>query len=307
MFFYQFTGIKIKSHQSVLPYFVGKIFFSILSLGFFMIFFSCNKKQENKEFIKENTFTNGVEGPATDHLGNIYAVNYHRDGTIGKVTSDGIATLFLELPSGSIGNGIRFGNNSEMYIADYTKHNILKVDMKTKKVEVFAHQPQANQPNDIAIGSNNTIYASDPDWSKETGNIWKITKEKGFELLEDNMGTTNGIEVSTDKKRLFVNESIQRKVWVYDITDNGEVNNKRLFFLFDDYGLDGMRCDDKGNLYICRYDKGTVVVLSKEGKFLKEFILKGKKPTNITFSNDYKLFYVTIADKGNIEKIKNIL
>ncbi len=306
MFLYQFIGIKIKRHQSVCRCIV-KDFFRSLILGFFLVLFSCNEEQKSEKFIKENTFTNGIEGPATDHLGNIYAVNFGKEGTIGKVTPDGIATLFLELPLGSIGNGIRFGNNREMYIADYAKHNILKVDMKTKEIEIFAHQSQANQPNDITIGRGNIIYASDPDWSKGTGNIWKVTKEKGFELLEDNMGTTNGIEVSTDKKRLFVNESVQRKVWVYDIIDNGEVNNKRLFFSFDDYGLDGMRCDDNGNLYICRYDKGTVVVLSKEGEFLKEFILKGKKPTNITFSNDYKLFYVTIADKGNIEKVKNIL
>jgi gluconolactonase len=32
--------------------------------------------------------------------------------------------------------------------------------------------------------------------------------------------------------------------------------------------------------------------------------LKGKKPTNITFSNDYSTCYVTIADRGCIEVVK---
>ncbi|MDY8138938.1 SMP-30/gluconolactonase/LRE family protein [Aquimarina sp. 2201CG5-10] len=268
---------------------------------------SCDKEGKSIDFTSEGTFTDGVEGPATDYQGNVYAVNYQKQGTIGKITPDGVATLFLELPSGSIGNGIRFGSTNEMYIADYKNHNILKVDLKTKALEIFAHQPLANQPNDLAIGENETIYASDPNWSDNTGNIWKVTKEKGFELLESGMGTTNGIEVSTDKKRLYVNESVQRKVWVYDIAENGTLKNKKLFFSFNDHGLDGMRCDHKGNLYICRYDKGTVVVLSPEGKLLKEFILKGKKPTNITFSNDFKEFYITVADRGNIEKVKNTL
>jgi gluconolactonase len=36
-------------------------------------------------------------------------------------------------------------------------------------------------------------------------------------LLEDSMGTTNGVEVSPDGRLLYVNESVQRNVWVYDI------------------------------------------------------------------------------------------
>ncbi len=281
--------------------------FMIVTFLVLFLLCSCDRERESSDFTAVGTFTNGVEGPATDDLGNIYAVNYQREGTIGKVTPDGIASVFLELPTGSIGNGIRFGSKGAMYIADYKKHNILKVDMETKKIEVFAHQPQANQPNDIAIGNNGVLYASDPNWSNETGSIWKITKENGFERLEANMGTTNGIEVSTYKNRLFVNESVQRKVWVYDIAGDGTVTNKKLFYSFDDYGLDGMRCDDKGNLYICRYDKGTVAVLSNKGVLLKEFTLQGKKPTNITFSTDFKLFYVTVSDRGNIEVVKNTL
>ncbi len=268
---------------------------------------SCNIEMSSSDYTAPGTFTTGIEGPATDYLGNIYAVNYKNEGTIGKVTPDGKISLFLKLPEGSVGNGIRFGSRDKMFIADYTNHNILQVDMNTKKVSVFAHNPEANQPNDIAIGTKGVIYASDPDWANNTGNIWKITKEKGFELLEGQMGTTNGIEVSHDRKRLFVNESVQRKLWVYDILENGFVANKKLFFSFEDHGLDGMRCDDKGNLYVCRYGKGTIVVLSPEGKQLKEIKLQGQKPTNITFSTDFETFYITMADRGCIEAVKNNL
>ena len=37
-------------------------------------------------------------------------------------------------------------------------------------------------------------------------------KRNGFVLLEKEMGTTNGIEVSHDGKKLYVNESVQRKI-----------------------------------------------------------------------------------------------
>lgn len=258
---------------------------------------------QSHDFTKEGSFTPGVEGPATDYEGNIYAVNFEEQGTIGKVTPNGEASVFVKLPNGSIGNGIRFGEKYQMFVADYTNHNILEIDLINKKVEVFAHEATANQPNDIAIAANKTIYASDPNWKDNTGKLWKVSKEKGFELLEENMGTVNGVEVSPDGKKLYVNESVQRKIWVYDIIENGLITNKQEFMSFEDHGLDGMRCEPNGNLYVTRYGKGTVIILSPEGVLLSEIELKSKKPSNLTFSNDYKTIYITMADRGCIEVV----
>lgn len=268
------------------------------------ILISCKSEPKVEDFTKENGFTAGIEGPATDVEGNIYAVNFAKEATIGKVTPQGESSLFVELPEGSIGNGIRFGRPNQMFVADYAKHNILEINTDTKEINIFATDSTANQPNDIAITPDKkTLYASDPNWAESTGKLWKVTKEKGFELLEDNMGTTNGIEVSNDGKKLYVNESVQRKIWVYDILEDGSITNKKLFTTFDDFGLDGMRFHKNGNLFITRYDKGTVVVFSPDGKQLDEIILKGKKPSNLTFSNDFKKCYVTLADRGCLEVI----
>ena len=62
------------------------------------------------------------------------------------------------------------------------------------------------------------------------------------------MGTTNGIEVSPDQKKLYVNESNQLNLLVYDLSSTGEISNKKLLYKFQDGGLDGMRCDENGNL-----------------------------------------------------------
>ena len=41
---------------------------------------SCNPKFSSTDFTPENSFTEGVEGPATDANGNIYAVNFEKQG-----------------------------------------------------------------------------------------------------------------------------------------------------------------------------------------------------------------------------------
>src|SRR5678815_4859899 len=230
-----------------------------------------------------NSFTSGAEGPAVDKEGNLYAVNYAKEGTIGKLTPAGDSSIFIELPNGSIGNGIRFNSRGEMLIADYTNHNILKVDMASKQLSVYAHDSMMNQPNDIAIDSKDRLYASDPNWKAGTGRIWRIDTDGKTTVLEDSMGTTNGIEVSPDEKTLYVNESVQRKVWAYDLSADGNISNKRLLIEFPDFGMDGMRCDSKGNLYIARHGKGTVIAISPAGKVVHEITLAGKKPSNVAF------------------------
>ncbi len=257
---------------------------------------------QTSDWVKENTFTTGVEGPALDAKGNLYAVNFQRQGTIGVVSGKENAELYIELPEGSIGNGIRFNKNEDMYIADYSGHNILKVNGETKQISAFAHSDKMNQPNDIAIAPNGILYASDPNWVNSTGNLWKIDLQGNIVLLEGNMGTTNGIEVSPDGKTLYINESVQRNVFAYDLNEAGEISHKRLFIAFNDFGVDGMRCDAKGNVYIARYGAGIVAIVSPLGELIREVPLTGQHPTNVAFGGrDGRQVFVTMQKRGNIE------
>jgi len=281
------------------------------------IFLSCEKVQQGdtqesvdadsslyvvRDLTEDSIFTSGIEGPAVSSEGILYLVNFDHQGTIGQVTPKGEASLFIELPAGSIGNGIRFDSKGYMYIADYTQHNVLRVDMNSREVSVFAHDSTMNQPNDLAITNDDVLFASDPNWAESTGNLWRIDTQGVVTLLESGMGTTNGIEVSTDGKHLYVNESVQRNVWVYDLDENYNISNKRLLIQFDDYGMDGMRCDVKGNLYITRHGKGTVVMISPEGELIREIQMKGTKPSNIAFGGpEGKTCYVTLQDRGCVE------
>ncbi len=261
-----------------------------------------NEYYVSKAFTPLHGFTHGIEGPACDCKGNLYAVNYAREHTIGCVTPTGECSIFVELSDSSIGNGIRFNQAGEMLIADYTNHNILKVDSVTREISVYAHEPNMNQPNDIAIGANDIVYASDPNWSESWGQIWRIDNEGKVKLLETSMGTTNGIEVSPDESILYVNETVQRNIWAYDLSPGGEISNKRLLIQFSDFGMDGMRCDSEGNIYVTRHGKGTVAKVSPQGEVVEEIQLAGKECTNIAFGGaDGQTCYVTVADRGNIE------
>ena len=264
---------------------------------------------EEKLFVAEpltqpKEFTGGIEGPQCDGAGNIYAVNFKTDGTIGKVTPTGKGEVFVELTNKSVGNGIVFDLAGAMFIADYVNHNVLKVDMATKKISVFAHQDGMNQPNDLAIGPDDVLWASDPNWGNSTGQLWRIDRQGKVSKVAGDMGTTNGIEVSPDGKTLYVNESVQRGIWAFTITADG-LKDKRLLKQFPDHGFDGMRCDIDGNLYVTRHGKGTVAVVSPKGEVLREVDVLGKMPSNLCFGGpDGRTVYVTEVEHTRLVKFR---
>jgi len=286
-----------------------KSIFSVFCLVLFLFPFQFTLSAQNTandelyqstEFTAPNTFTNGVEGPAADKSGNVYAVNFDHQGTIGKVTPSGEASIFIELPEGSIGNGIRFDSKGNMLIADYKMHNLLKVDMATKNISVYAHEARMTQPNDLAIDSKDRVYASDPNFKENTGRIWRVDKNKTAVLLDSIDGTANGIEVSPDEKILYVGAG--RKIFRYSLSKKGQVKNRKLLIEFPDFSTDGMRCDAEGNLYVARIGKGVIAKISPSGKLLREIQLIGKKPTNVAFGGEGgRTVYVTLMDRGNLE------
>lgn len=260
------------------------------------------------DWVEQGAFTQGIEGPAVASDGYLYVVNYQQNGTIGRVINSNRVELFVRLPEDSIGNGIRFDSIGNMYIADYVNHNILKISATNIQSEpesslsVYAHSPLMNQPNDIAITNSDIIFASDPNWAEGKGNIWRIDKEQNITLIESDMGTTNGIAVNPDSTKLYVNESVQRIVWQYQLDSEGNLSNKQQLIGFEDHGLDGMRTDTKGNLYIARYGKGVIAIVSPQGELLREVPLQGKYPTNLAFGGSSKnQVFVTMQKRGAIE------
>ena len=97
----------------------------MLITSLLMVLISCDKEVDKSiDFTEEFLFTEGIEGPAVDSEKNLYAVNFEKEGSIGIVNEKGQASLFVMLPNGSIGNGIRFDKDDNMFIADYVNREV---------------------------------------------------------------------------------------------------------------------------------------------------------------------------------------
>jgi sugar lactone lactonase YvrE len=263
---------------------------------------------QSRRLTPPGEYTFGIEGPAVDAAGHLYVVNFQKPGTIGKLAAGGIVSLpFATLPEGSVGVSIRFAHNGRMFVADYKKHNIYVAEPGSTEFKIYFHSDEFNQPNDMTIARDGTIYASDPHWKRRDGAIWRISPGPdgsgvGLKMTSERpMGTTNGIDLSPDGKTLYVGESETREIWSYQIQGE-KLTAPKLMKKFDDFSLDGLRTDVDGRLYVARILKGTIAVLSPAGKIQRELPLTAKEPTNLAFGGaDGKTVYVTQRKGGYIE------
>jgi sugar lactone lactonase YvrE len=266
---------------------------------------------ESRQLTPTGEYTFGIEGPAVDVTGTLYVVNLQKQGTIGRVVPGALKSeLFAELPPESIGNAIRFDRDGRMYVADYKNHNVFVFERGQTEPRVYFHSDNFNQPNDLTVAADGTVYASDPSWKRRDGQIWRLTRgpdghAQGEVMWSDRkMGTTNGIDLSPDGKTLYVGESETRELWAYRL-EGAKLVAPRLVKRFNDFSLDGLRTDIDGRLFVARILKGTVTLLSPDGKVEREIPLRAKEPTNLAFGGpDGKTVFVTQRQGGFIEAFR---
>src|SRR5262249_26964478 len=149
-----------------------------------------------------------------------------------------------------IGNAIRFDRDGRMFVADYKTHNVFTVG-KGGEVQPYFSSDAFNQPNDMTVAADGTIYASDPRFRRSDGQVWRIARGAdgrgiGEKMTTDRpLGTTNGIELSLDGRTLYVGESNSREIWAYTI-DGLRLTAPRLIHKFDGFDIDGIRADVSG-------------------------------------------------------------
>jgi len=266
----------------------------------------------SRRITPEGEYTPGIEGPAVDASGNLYVVNFQQSGSIGKVAAGASQSqLFALLPVGSIGNGIRFDRQERMYVADFKKHNVWVIERGETTPQVYFHSDRFNQPNDLAIAADGTLYASDPRFASPSGGqIWRITrgpdgKGRGEVMSSTRrLGVTNGIDLSPDGTTLYVSESNSRQVWAYRL-DGSKLLDPRLVMGFSDFEVDGLRTDVDGRIYLARLSAGKIAIIAADGSLEREVPLRGRQPTNLTFGGpDGKTVFVTQKEGRFIEAFR---
>jgi gluconolactonase len=129
---------------------------------------------------------------------------------------------------------------------------------------------ELNSPNDVCVRSDGSIYFTDPIYGRSPHYGVERPHELGFQavyrvpsaggapqlLVDDDLfNQPNGLCFSPDEKLLYVNDSARKLIRVFDVAADGSLKNARLFAdkitsSTEPGGPDGMKCDERGNVWV---------------------------------------------------------
>lgn len=216
-------------------------------------------------------------------------------------TPDGDTTVFLE-PSGH-SNGITADTQGRILLAQHDG----QVARLTENgdVDPLATEydgQRLNSPNDLDVHSDGSIYFTDPpygvseeDRELDFSGVYRLHPDGTLDLLTREFERPNGICFSPDESRLYVNDSQENLIRVYDVAEDGSIANGRLFAAPEDPdaegSTDGMKVDTEGNLYTT--GPGGVWIYSPDGALIDRLSVP-EAPTNLAFGGpDMRTLYIT--------------
>jgi gluconolactonase len=187
-------------------------------------------------------------------------------------------------------NGLALDNDDLLLLADQRNKRIVRVDPNTAMV-IDTVVPEGDYtPNDLIMRSDDNLYFTDPN-SAGRG-FYRVSPEGQIDGPFKEVGSPNGILLSTDETTLYVGDVQNRTITAFAVAADGSVDaaSATLFATTTGNTVDGMATDCAGNLYASTAEG--VEVFAPDGSAL------GSVPTgessNATFGGtDRKTLYVT--------------
>lgn len=204
-------------------------------------------------------------------------------------------------------NGLTLDPQGRLTINQHGNHRVVRDEQDgTQTILADSYKgKRLNSPNDLVYRSDGTLFFTDPpfgfpkafeDARKQLlfSGVFSIYKGK-LQLISKDFTGPNGIALSPDEKYLYVgnwpraltgqhervgDDAINeigekhKAIMRYEVQADGTLRNGKLFFDFTsapgEDGLDGIKVDQKGNLYVSA--PGGLWVISREGKHLGTII-----------------------------------
>jgi gluconolactonase len=255
-----------------------------------------------------------AEGPAFDSKGNLFFVNYIRNGTVGRMTPDGTVSVWIELPDvpqaqgkplKALPFGMKVDAQDRLIVADYSGRRLLRIS-PNKKIETLADGFEGkpfNNPNDVCLDRAGNVYFTDPQSQDKNsvGVIYRYSAEGVLTRLHTGLQYPNGLDVAPGQDKLYVAETWTRSIVVFDLDKTGKLMNQQLLHQFKTPTVDGLSVDEAGRIWVARLNNKTVDVLSPEGKLLASYPAGGDRVTNLAWHG--KALYVTVAGQHSIFRL----
>lgn len=230
------------------------------------------------------TFT---EGPIWNQEGE-YLLFSDMPGDVRRRWSERDGVEEVMRPSNKC-NGMVYDAEGNLLVCEHVTSSLVRERPDGTRETVARHYrgKYLNSPNDVITRSDGTIYFSDPSFGRMPGfgiergqdlsfqGVYRVAAGGGDPELvvgEHEFGQPNGLCFTPDESLMYINDTPRALIRVYEVQPDGALTGGRLFFegigsgVIDEGVPDGMKCDERGNIWVT--GPGGVWVISPEAEHL---------------------------------------
>lgn len=213
---------------------------------------------------------------------------------------------------GNRANGMAVDPQGRLVFCEHGGRKLSRLEKDGRFVTVVDRyqDKRLNAPNDLVITPDGSIYFTDIRRNLPRGEareidfsgVYRLWPNSELQLIDREMDGPNGVAFSPDRKTLYVADTLEQKVWAFDVAADGSANHKRLFAettpAWDAAGAlsrpDGLKTDIAGNVYVAVVETG-VWVFDRNGRHLGIIPLP-EPTTNVAFGDaDARTLYITAS------------
>lgn len=193
------------------------------------------------------------------------------------------------------GNGMTYDVDLNLLVCEHATSSVARFSPDGGREVLASHfgGKELNSPNDLCVKSDGSIWFTDPTYGRMPGFGVERPLQQGFQgvyridpsqpgadpnLMVDRYTFTqpNGLCFSPDERLLYINDTGQTNIRVYDVTAEGGLSNGRIFAsgIWDGSkpGVpDGMKCDAQGNIWVTA--PGGVWTYSPAGRLIGKTVV----------------------------------
>jgi gluconolactonase len=208
-------------------------------------------------------------------------------------------------------NGMTFDHQGRLLVAGWSSRTVWRRELDGTHTTIASHyQGKAvNTPNDIVVRSDGSIYWTDSDGGfyipgmegediqryLDFSGVFRIPPGGGEMQLVIRDGLfPNGLAFSPDEKLLYVTDTRERHIRVFDVNTDGSVGRGRVFYQLqgEEAGhADGMKIDVQGNVYCT--GPGGIHILSPGGELLGRLRVPDDCTNMAWGGDDGRTLYIT--------------
>lgn len=157
--------------------------------------------------------------------------------------------------------------------------------------------------NDLTVDAQGSVFVGSLEFDALSsdkpipGNVFRVDPPNTVTKLWEGIEVTNGMGFSPDARLLYHCDSTTRAVWVYDVTGDRRLKDRRVFARLPEGWPDGMAVDVEGGVWVAVVRYGEVVRFKVNGTVERRIKMPAEMVTSLCFGGaDMMDLYVVTAD-----------